>query len=210
MKCEDYLEPEGIETRVYGTVYDSVNDIPIADYKLVIVETNHEGFSMGPNENFIQNLDSAYTDQNGFYDITFTTSGRGDTYKIRPERKEDVWTYYQNPVEIETLAHGTEINFEFQQLYPATLNILVDSDVTNLPVKITHYSFPTISIEETDTVIQKRVYIDKNWSNRIRILRKIALNEFEEFYYVIPATNTTEETTHDINIKNLDFADSEQ
>ena len=41
MKCEDYLAPEGMESSVYGRVYDSINDIPVTGLKIKIAEIAH-------------------------------------------------------------------------------------------------------------------------------------------------------------------------
>lgn len=209
MKCEDYMDPGGIESTVYGTVYDSINDMPFVGQKMLIVESNTHGF-YSHNE-FIQILDSTYTDVNGFYELTFSTSGKGDTYSVMPEREDDIWTYYQDPIEVETLDLGTEVNFNFLHLYPAVLNIFVNNDVEYLPVKVTYryHGRNYISIEETDTVIQERIYIDKNFPQKIKFFRNISLNNNEHFIYTIPATNTTEETEYNINVSNADFIDYE-
>lgn len=207
MKCEDYLEPEGIESSVYGTVYDSVNDLPVVNQKLLIVESNANGFYSL--RDFIQILDSTQTDANGFYEMNFTTSGKGDTYSILPERQNNIWVGYQDAIEIENLDSETKIDFNFLHLYPAVLNIRLESDVENLPVGVTHrYRGSTyIFINETDKVIQERIFIDKNKLQLIKIFRKISLNTSEDFIYVIPVTNTTEETEYNINVSNADFVD---
>jgi len=207
MKCEDYLEPEGIESSVYGTVYDSVNDMPVVDQKLLIIESNANGFYS--RREFIQILDSTQTDANGFYEMNFTTSGKGDTYSVLPERQDNIWTYYQDAIEIENLNSETKVDFNFLLLYPAVLNIRLESDVENLPVGVTHrYRGSTyIFINETDKLIQEKIFIDKNQPQVIKIFRNISLNESENFSYVIPVTNTTEETEYNIDVSNADFVD---
>lgn len=207
MKCEDYLEPEGIESTVYGTVYDSVNDMPVVDQKLLIVESNANGFYSS--KEFIQILDSTQTDVNGLYEMNFTTSGKGDTYSVLPERQDNIWTYYQDAIEIENLDSETKIDFNFLHLYPAVLNIRLESDVENLPVGVTHiyHGVSYLFINETDKVIQERIFIDKNQPQVIKIFRNIYLNKSENFRYVIPVTNTTEETEYNINVSNADFVD---
>jgi hypothetical protein len=205
IKCEDYLEPEGIESSVYGTVYDSVNDMPVVDQKLLIVESNVNGFYNL--REFIQILDSTQTDINGFYEMNFTTSGKGDTYSVQPERQENNWTYYQDAIQIENLNSEPKVDFNFLHLYAAVLNIRLESDVENLPVGVTHryHGFSYIFINETDKAIQERIFIDKNQPQFIKIFRNISLNKSENFIYVIPATNTTEGTEYNINVRNSDF-----
>lgn len=209
MKCEDYLEPGGIEATVYGRVYDSVNDIPIADFKIKVIESNTTGFYN--TEEFIQVLDSTYTDVDGFYELTFITSGKGDHYTLAPERdKDNVWTYYQDAVEVEPSNSNLEVDFNFLHLYPAMVNIRVDSDVEYLPVGFIHrYDKGVIYIEETDTVIRRRIYIDKNTSPNIEFYQRISLNEWKYANFDIPATETTEEIEFDIHVTNADFKDSD-
>jgi len=207
MKCEDYLEPEGIESSVYGTIYDSVNDMPVVDQKVLIVESNANGFYSL--REFIQILDSTQTDANGFYEMNFTTSGKGDTYSVLPKKRSNIWTGYQDAVEIENLNSETKVDFDFLHLYPAVLNIWLENDVENLPVGVTHrYRGSTyIFINETDKIIQERIFIDKNQPQVIKIFRNISLNESENFNYIIPVTNTTEETEYNIDVSNADFVD---
>lgn len=206
-RCEDYFDPRGLKSTVYGTVTDTVNDIPFVGLKMLIIESNTNGFYS--TEEFIQVLDSTYTDVNGYYELNFTTSGKGDFYSVVAERKDSIWTYFQDPVEVETTDLGTEVDFNFLHLYPAILNIRVAKDVEFLPVGVTYryHGRNYIFIEETDTVIQERIFIDKNSPQRIKIFRNISLNEWDEFYFIIPATNTTEVAEYDIHVTNADFED---
>ncbi len=207
MKCEDYLEPEGVESSVYGTVYDSVNDLPVVDQKLLIVESNANGFYS--TREFIQVLDSTQTEANGFYEMNFTTSGKGDTYSVLAEGQDNIWTNYQDAIEIENLDSKTKIDFNFLHLYPAILNIQLGSDVENLPVGVTHkyQGSRYIFINEIDKVIQERIFIDKNQLQFIKIFRNISKNKSENYIYVIPVTNTTEETAYSIKLGNGDFVE---
>lgn len=205
MKCEDYLAPEGMETSVYGTVYDSINDIPVTGIKVKIEETNRNGFYS--KQEFIQFLDSTYTDAYGNYSLNFRTTGKGDTYNLVFERTPKIWTNWQGPVEVEPSEEVTEKDFNFLHLYPAVLNIRVEKDVKHLPLGISriYNTSSDLSIEKSDTVYRKRIFIDKNSDQSIKFYRNISLNKNENFIYIIPATETPSETEYDISIRESDF-----
>lgn len=208
---EDTFEPSGIETRVFGRVFDNVNDLPVVNQKILISEWNSvPQFSPGPNANFIQILDSTYTDLNGYYAITFKTSGQGDLYYINYEDNNSFWTYYRNPVEIENLGTDTEVNYNFLHLYPVNLLITLAPDVEYLSVRLrSTFTFFTTPDWLTTTNVQytRQIFTDKNTEEQISFYRTKPDGHKQIATFTIPATNTTELTEFDVYITNDDFID---
>ena len=210
--CEDTLEPSGIETKVFGRVYDNINNLPITNQKLLISEWNSiPQITPGPNDDFIQFLDSTYTDIDGYYDITFTTSGKGDLYYISYENDDSIWTYYKNPVEIENLGDDNEIDYEFLKLFPVNLLITLEPDVEYLPIQISSLDFTYIPTPEllTETNVQytKQIFTDKNTDDQLKLFRTKPDGLYQTATYSIPATNTSELAEFEIFITNDDFID---
>jgi len=206
MKCEDYLAPEGMESSVYGRVYDSINDIPVTGLKIKIAESNRKGFY--GTAAFIQFLDSTYTDAYGNYLLDYKTSGKGDIYFLVTERPSNIWSVYQDAYELEPSEEVTEKNLNYIHLYPAVLNIRVHPEVSHLPLGIAppFGHSPGLILKKTDTVYQQKIFIDKNRPQVVRFFRNISLNNSESYKYIIPTTHTTMETVYDITIRERDFA----
>jgi len=211
MKCEDSMLPEGIETKVYGKVYDSSNDIPIVNLKLIIQELNQEpGFSLGPNIHNLGEIDSTYTDENGDYEINFETTGRGDTYRIFSPRNNQVWQYYQNPVHIENLGSSNEINFDFLKLHPIRLIIKVDNDLEFLPIRIRHLftiNRSLTDINSTSNDIIKLIYVPLNFTTKVEFYRTKPDGQNQLFIKEIQPITDVEPVDIEIDLKNLNFED---
>lgn len=74
-----------IQTVVYGRAYDRENNEPYRGLKLMIGEfQDHIGSidNGGGGKSLVSIRDSAVTDSNGNYKMTFTTSGKGDYYYL--------------------------------------------------------------------------------------------------------------------------------
>jgi len=212
MKCKDSMLPEGIETKVSGNIYDSTNEIPVIDQKLIIQELNEEpGFHIGPNINYSEEIDSTYTDENGDYELIFETTGKGDKYRILFEHDNEFWTYYTLPVAIENIGSSQEVNFDFLHLYPVNLKITLESDVNYLPIRISpnFTSFRSSDwLEQTETEYVRQIFTDKNSEEEIRFLRTKPDGDYQIASFIIPKTNTTNPIEFEILIKNSDFSDS--
>ncbi|MFT5891311.1 MAG: hypothetical protein ACI9Y7_001412 [Dokdonia sp.] len=216
ISCEDTFEPIGIETRVFGRMYDSQNQLPLADQQLRIAEYNRiPGFGSVPNTDFIQYLDSTLTDSQGFYDFSFTTSGLGDRYILEtqpiqePQIINDFIFGFRNQeflTEIEDLGESTELNFEVQFLYPVNLKITLDPNVQFLPIKIAR-PFVSGSDNLTQTGIEdsRLFYIDKNSSSLVILVRTTPEGQRERVIIEMDATNTTDLTEFEIYIEDSDF-----
>ena len=217
--CEDLQEPSGIETRVFGRMYDNQNQIPLTNHKLRIGEYNLiPGFGSAPNIEFIQFVDSTLTDSDGYYDFTFSTSGQGDRYQLEVDFDFD--TYATNDgnffgllnqeyhTEIENLEVDTELNFEVLFVFPVNIKITLDSDVQFLPVRIQKpYYRATNNLTETGIEISRLYYVDKNSSWQIELKRTTSEGQRQRVILDMPATNSSELTEFEIFVNDNDFAD---
>lgn len=209
---DDFKENSGIETRVFGRAYDHVNNIPVVNKKLIISEWNSvPQVSPGPNEDFIQFLDSTYTDEEGYYDFTFTTSGQGDVYYIDYEYEVDIWSYYKDRVEIENLGADNEVDYNFQYFYPVDLKITLQDDHILLPVTVRPRLGRSLSdsneFTETNVTYTYRVLTSKVHSQEINFTRRTSEGTFQRATFILPPANTTELTEFEIFVSEEDYVD---
>ncbi|MUP46507.1 hypothetical protein E0K83_12240 [Gramella sp. BOM4] len=211
LKCEDSMLPEGIETKVYGQIYDQINDRPVINQKLIIQELNHEpGFQIGSNIDYIADIDSTFTDENGKYELVFETTGQGDTYQIFSPRTKQVWTYYQDAIEIEDIGASNEIDFNFLHLYPVNLLINVNEDFNFLPVRISHRYTLNRSLEDIETIsneINRQIYIPLNFGQTVDFYRTKPDGQNQVYSFEIPPVTTGEPFNLEIELKNSNFED---
>ena len=217
--CEDTFEPSGIETRVFGQMYDSQNGLPLTNHKLRIGEYNLiPGFGPAPNIDFIQYVDSTITDSAGFFDFVFTTSGQGDRYQLEVDFDYD--TYATNDgnffgllnqeynTELENLGEDTEINYEVLFVFPVSLKITLDSDVQFLPIRIREpYYRATNNLTETGVENVRLYYVDKNSSWQVELTRTTSEGQAQRVIFDMPATNSTEITEFEFYVNDSDFVD---
>lgn len=216
--CEDTFEPSGIETRVFGQMYDSQNKLPLANHKLRIGEYNLiPGFGPAPNIDFIQYLDSTTTDSNGHFDFVFTTSGQGDRYELEIDHKYDNYFRLTNEnvfgllnqeysTKLENLGEDKELNFEVLFFFPVNLKFTLNSDVQFLPIRIREpFSRVRDNLTETGVIISRIYYIDKNSDWQVVLTRKTSSGQAQRVVFDIPATNSYELTEFEFNINNDDF-----
>ena len=214
-RCDEETLVEGLETRVQGIVYDSLNRLPVANQKLIIGEyEDYFVFDGGHRVYFIQNLDSTYTDEKGNYDIVFSTSGQGSIYKIIPEQTNTVWTYYQEPVRIQNIESENEINFNFMNLYPCYLNITLNN-IEHLPIDIfspvalmgSGFTDDVNNLEEINmstSSITRKIYLNRKRASWVNFIRKYNDTITQVASFSIPSfyESTTE---YNINLTNEDF-----
>jgi hypothetical protein len=218
--CEDKFEENGIETRIYGRIYDSQNNLALPNHKLKVGEYNLiPGFGITPNIDFIQYLDSTNTDSNGYFDFTFTTSGKGDIYELEIDfdynnyfglTNENVFTLGNNDIytELENLGEDFEINYEVILFFPIKLKIILDNDVEFLPIRISEpYNRYVDQINETNVENTRIYYIDKNSDWEFMLTRKTSNGQNQRVLINMPATNNSNLTEFEFNIKNEDFVD---
>ena len=216
--CEDRFEPSGIETRVYGRMYDSKNELPLKNQKIRIAESNLiPGFGPTPNIDFIQYVDSTNTDSDGYFDLNFTTSGKGDIYQLEVNHNyenyfglniENVFVLLNQEYRIglENLGVEKEFNFEVLFYYPVNLKITLDSDVQFLPIRIRKpYSRFTDNLTETGVEISRIYSIDKDSTWQILLTRKTSNGQNQRVIIDMPATNNNFLTEFEFKIKETDF-----
>ena len=217
--CEDTFEPSGIETRVFGQMYDSQNELPLTNHKLRIGEYNLiPGFGSAPNIDFIQYVDSTTTDSAGSFDFVFTTSGQGDRYQLEVDFDFD--TYATNDgnffgllnqeyrTELESLGEDKEINYEVLFVFPVNLKITLDSDVQFLPIRIREpYYRATNNLTETGVENVRLYYVDKNSSWQVELTRTTSEGQAQRVIFDMPATNSTELTEFEFYVNDNDFVD---
>lgn len=218
--CEDTFEPSGIETRVFGRMYDSENQMPLDNHKLRVGESNLiPGFGSAPNVDFIQYVDSTTTDSDGYFDFTFTTSGQGDIYQLEVDHNYDNYFGLTDEnvfgllnqgfrIELENLGEDKELNFEVLYFFPVNLKFTLNSDVQFLPIRIREpYSRVTDNLTETGIEISRIYYIDKNSNWQIELTRTTDEGQAQRVVFDMPATNSTELTELEFNINDDDFED---
>ncbi|WP_179344157.1 hypothetical protein [Winogradskyella ursingii] len=218
--CEDIFEPSGIETRVYGRMYDSQNELPLTNHKLRIGEYNlTPGFGSAPNIDFIQYVDSSTTDSAGFFDFAFTTSGQGDRYQLEVDFDYD--NYFgltddnvfgllnqELSTELDTLGVDNEINYEVLFFFPVNLKFTLDSDVQFLPIRIREpFSRVVDNLTETGVGISRIYHIDKNLSWQIELTRTTSDGQAQHVIFDMPATNSTDLAEFEFYINDSDFID---
>jgi hypothetical protein len=216
--CEDRFEPSGIETRVFGRMYDNKNELPLKNQKIRIAESNLiPGFGSSPNIDFIQYVDSTNTDSSGYFDFIFTTSGKGDRYRLVVDHKyenyfgltnENVFVLLNQEyrIDLENLGEEKEINFDILFYYPVNLKITLDSDVQFLPIRIREpYSRFTDNLTETGVEFSRIYSIDKDSTWQILLTRKTSDGQNQRVVIDMPATNNNFLTEFEFNIKETDF-----
>ncbi|MEQ8928102.1 MAG: hypothetical protein RLO81_19955 [Fulvivirga sp.] len=211
--CEDdFTDKSGITTRIYGRMYDSENKIPIASQKLRISEYNKLPGSFHPEREFIQHLDSTFTDSEGYFHITFTTSGQGDLYILTYELNDIFNTKGQNSnIKVKEIGVDNEINFDFIHLYPVDLKISLDEDVQYLPIGI-RPQFPpyypsSTDLTQTGIELTRLIYTNKNSEQTIRFFRTTSEGQRQAAYIIMPATKVTQLTEFKITLYDGDFED---
>ncbi|WP_025609558.1 hypothetical protein [Pontibacter actiniarum] len=120
------LEPvePNIETTVSGKVYDSWNKLPITDFKLRVAEYMKVRAGEGFTYNFIQFLDSTYTDADGNYAMAFRTSGKGNHYRVEYDRQRNFAYPYEGYTEIKA-GEDNQLDYDFQRAVTLRARVIV-------------------------------------------------------------------------------------
>jgi hypothetical protein len=143
--CEEEPFDAGIETTVFGRVYDTINEIPLKSIKIKIGESIRQGTFSGTSYNFIGYLDSTITDNEGNYKITFETSGKGSIYDLHISLKEDIAiSSIREVIKDENIGASEELNINALQLYPVNLKIKTTDTFEESILIFTQFSGGTI------------------------------------------------------------------
>lgn len=215
MGCDKDREPisAGVETPLNGKVFDYSNELPLVNQKVVVEEyiKTHSFGAVAPNYDFKGRIDSTYTDNNGYFDFRFTTTGNGNFYRVVFEPTQDVQNNSDTfDIDKKDLGIPYQHNFSGIQLYPLTLKIM-PKDLNALPVKVST-DFPSKpfwldNINENNVEVTRHMYVDKN--SKVSLQFIMILPPYDEKYYFVefPAFGTTTPAEQYIELDNIDFID---
>lgn len=204
--CEEEPLEAGIETTVFGRVYDTINEIPIKNIKIKIGESIRQGTFSSTRYNFKGCLDSTITDSEGNYKITFETSGKGTIYDLHISLKEDIsFTSIREVVKDENIGATEELNLGALQLYPVNLKITTTDVFEESILIFTQFSGGNIEKHPSLKIATERaVWLDKNQPSSI----SFHIEDSSPLRYAaktISATNSKTITTVDIALSYEDF-----
>jgi hypothetical protein len=205
--CDRDPLPSGVESNIQGNVSDKFNNIPFQNLKLKIAEyKSHFNSVNGASYEFIKWIDSTITDSNGDYSLNFKTTGSGDHYELHIEEKENLWTYYYNPIEIQKIGGGNFQNLDFLHLYPTKLIItLIDLETASIMVDISLFKDPQ-NIEMQSGQVERIIYITKHTEEKITFRMKNINNVYDKSYSItVPASNTVNLNEYNITLNSSDF-----
>ena len=203
--CEDDPLPQGIDSSVSGNVSDTWNSTPFVNLKLKVAEYKKHPSSINTSYEFIKWVDSSYTDSNGDYNFSFTTSGQGDHYRLHVEETPDIWTYYYDALEIENIGGSNLRDLDFLHLYPTNL-IITLNNLEYTPIRIDVETFSDLeNILIANGQVQRLFYSNKNTNDEITFRMKNSNDEYLNYTIVIPASQTTDLQNYEIILNNSDF-----
>ena len=203
--CEEEPLPVGIETRIFGAVLDTINQVPIPNVQVKISEYLRQGTFSGTNRNFKGYLDSTLTKANGTYYIIFETSGKGTVYGIQIPLIENIhFESIQNFISEENIGGLEELNFYGTILYPVNLRIITNDAFEENILVYAQYSGDIMAHGSGQNSSERILYLDKNHDNAITfnlnntipLLRVVKL---------VPPTNSELLTTVEIELFQSDF-----
>ncbi|MEO9481410.1 MAG: hypothetical protein ABJO28_05900 [Maribacter dokdonensis] len=204
--CEEKSLEAGIETTVFGRIYDTINEIPIKNIKIKIGESIRQGTFSGTNYNFKGYLDSTITDSEGNYKITFETSGKGTIYDLHISLKEDIsFNSIREVIKDENIGATEELNLDALQLYPVNLKITTTDVFEESILIFTQFSGGDIEKHPSlKTTTERTVWLDKNQSSSVSFHIEDS-NPLRYAAKTISATNSKTITTADIALSYEDF-----
>lgn len=210
MKCEDTEEdylPAGIETRVFGNIYDNFNDLPVANQKLIVAEYRRDWGGGGSYDALVQELDSIVSDENGNFDFVFETGGMGTKYKIYPRHNPEIWNGYEGARDIENIGTQEQTDFNYTLLTRCTLIINIDN-VNNSPFPISIFpsqNYDTEDIAESNGIVERVVYLFSNLDENLFIGRTLDDGTRQTAIFSVPASNSLNDRTFEVTLTNDDF-----
>lgn len=209
--CEDPDPlPSGIATNVSGKFTD-FHKFPITNAKVKIGEYRFErNYTNGGVDVFQRWIDSTYTDSEGKYNLPFTTTGNGTSYKLvceNPEPyEEQTYMVFQGGerVNIDPLGKDFEYNSDnFYNLYPCDVYLNL-KEVTDFPIYVDHlYTAHDYLIKIPNVDVYKlRIYIVKNWFSKSDLK---LYNTIGRFNYKLESTDENELTEIHLTLSDSDF-----
>ncbi|MTH17407.1 hypothetical protein [Flavobacterium sp. LC2016-01] len=216
------LIKSGIETKVSGNVTDN-HDTPISNLIVKVGEykvTNTGSYIMSYEDHeFIKWVDSTHTDNNGNYNFTFKTSGKGNFYnlvigkEVKPHETPVIFgECYVRITEDANDMRFIGKQFEFNtndliRLYPCQVTFKLNN-IETFPVQIMHeytnasnLTYLTANGTSEQTIYIQRYNKEKVILSRMKNgIRQIASYEF-------PASNVEGITYQTIAVLETDFKD---
>ncbi|OXA81335.1 hypothetical protein B0A65_03515 [Flavobacterium frigidimaris] len=215
------LIKSGIETRVFGKLTD-YRDKPISNLKVKVGEfkvTSNSVFDISLDYEFIQDVDSTYTDDKGNYNFTFKTSGKGNFYSLyfgeytKKNEPQVIW----EPFLIDITDSSNDMKyigkeFEFNtinliELYPCQITFKTNN-LSTFPLTPIHnltYSFNLDQITANGTSVQT-IYIQKYLKETVNLSR-FKDGVIQRATYEFPASNFEGITYQTIIVEENDFKD---
>ena len=147
-ECEGPVTPavSNIETSVSGIITGTNKDLEtfgVEGIKVKVAEYLRyaNAFPNPSTYEFIQFVDSTFTDANGHYGMTFLTSGQGSNYFIEIEQLDGYHFYLFNREEIEELgSENTIYDINCRILYPIEFEVN-SSNVQTFPLLVRNDSY---------------------------------------------------------------------
>jgi hypothetical protein len=211
ISCEKENIQSGIQTKVSGTLTNYLG-APIVNIKVKIGEFKNRFVSDGGSTDYFSKyIDSTYTNSLGEYEITFTSTGQGSSYRVIIENSPTDQSYYglNDSVEIKNLGHAFVFNsIQFIKLYPCDVTINMNN-ITILPISIFHETTRQINNPEisSNTVFIKRIYITNNVMQKLTFQRIKPNGKYQKAVFTFPASNSELSTTQNITLNESDFID---
>lgn len=218
------LIKSGIQTKVFGKLTD-YRDKPISNLKIKVGEfkvTNNSAFDITQDYEFIQDVDSAYTDDKGNYNFIFKTSGKGNFYRLyfgentKKNEPQVIWepffidiTYISNDMKF--IGKEFEYNtINLIELYPCQITFKTNN-LSTFPMTPIHnltYSFNLDQITANGTSVQT-IYIQKYLKETVN-LNRFKDGVIQSATYEFPASNVEGITYQTITVEEADFKDIKQ
>lgn len=219
------LTNAGISTHLYGKLSDFDNNpasnviIKVGEYKETGGATYPSGFGSTKME-FIQFVKEVYTDNQGNYDFTFQTTGKGNFYRLeigeftKPNEPQLLWqpfTYDLSESSDNSKIIGKELELNNRNLYnlfPCDVNIQLNNiqifPITPRHNKTLYYNLSPINTNQNTTA---RIYIDKYQTQIFELYRVKPNGIRQKASYTFPASNVEIVTTQNIIVNEIDFVD---
>ena len=210
MKCEDTEEdylPAGIETRVFGNIYDNFNNLYVANQKMIIAEYRRDWGGGGSYDALVQELDSITSDENGNFDFIFETGGMGTKYKIYPRHNPEIWTGYEGARDLENIGDEEQTDFNYSLLTMCTLIINIDNvNFTPFPTSIfPSQNYDTEDIVESNGIVERIVYLFPNSGETLFIGRTLDDGTRQTARFLVSASNSLDDRIFEVTLTNEDF-----
>lgn len=145
--CEGPVTPvtPNIETKVRGHIYGVDKNWKkkgVSDIKIKVSEylRYQNGFPNPSTYEFIQFVDSTFTDENGDYNLSFSTTGEGSNYFIEIVEPSG-YHFFTQKKEIDSLGKTNTIqDIQCRILYPVELQIET-GDITTYPILLRNNTY---------------------------------------------------------------------